>query len=244
MLEVILNIFRGLLTPVIAAVVAYIAYQQHKTNRDKLLFTLYDKRLKVFEGFMELFLAIIQNEQVSNEVWNKYRLATSEAAFLFDQDLSGFKKTVDSKALDLLFIGDRLKKFIAGREREVDTKKKKKLLEWFTKELVGIHSKFGKYLKFEHKLEGKAVNWKEGFWRIAFVLTVVGGVVGIIGGILIVGALSESATLPIWVLIGLFILGSLGGAALGSLVVWRIYQLLEWLVLGFVKEKPKDEQKR
>jgi len=103
---------------VIGIVVAYIAYQQYKTNRDKFLFALYDKRLKVFEGFMELFVAIIQNKQVSSEVWNKYRLGTSEAVFLFDQDVSDFKKTVDRKALELLFTGDRLKKFIAGKERE------------------------------------------------------------------------------------------------------------------------------
>ena len=92
--------------------------------------------------------------------------------------------------------------------------------------------------------KGDKINWKREFQRIAFVLAVAGGVLGIMGGINIVGALSVSVTLPTWALIGLFILGCLGGAALGCLVVWRIYQLLEWLVLGFVEEKPKDNQKQ
>jgi len=53
-------VFNALLTPVIAGVVAYIAYQQHKTNRDRLRLDLYDRRLKVFEGLMVLLSIIFQ----------------------------------------------------------------------------------------------------------------------------------------------------------------------------------------
>ena len=44
-----IKIFSGLLTPVIAIVAVYIAWQQWQTNRQKLILDRYDRRLRIYE---------------------------------------------------------------------------------------------------------------------------------------------------------------------------------------------------
>ncbi|MHC4573077.1 MAG: hypothetical protein ACYS76_02910 [Planctomycetota bacterium] len=80
------------------------------------------------------------------------------------------------------------------------------------------------------------MNWKRGFSRIAFVLAVTGGCLGLLLGSCIANELDDS-----WSPLGL-IGFSILGATLGSLLVWKLYRLLEWIVLGFCDNRPKDEQ--
>lgn len=79
------------------------------------------------------------------------------------------------------------------------------------------------------------MNWKRGFRRIALVLTFLGAIAGFFGGCMIANLINA----VVWVYILLVLVATI----LGGLVVWRIYQLLQWLVLGFCDDKQKDEQK-
>lgn len=157
---------------VIAGIVACIAWQQYKVERDKLRFSFYDRRRKVFESLMDLFVAIGENGKVNDEIWRKYHIGKIEAPFLFDSEVSDYIKKVDRTALDLLFACNTLKDLPAGEERSRKDKKISELLQWFSTEHVHVISKFEKYFKFKQKLEGKAMNWKRGFRRIALVLAV------------------------------------------------------------------------
>lgn len=167
---------------VIAGIVAYIAWQQYKIERDKLRFSFYDRRLKVFESLMDLFVAIGENGKCDDEIWRKYHTGKTEAPFLFDSEVTDYIKTVDGKAQDLLFACNTLKDLPTGEKRTTKVKEKTKLIRWFGAEHVHITSKFEKYFKFEQKLESKAMNWKRGFRRIAIILSIVGAIVGAIGG--------------------------------------------------------------
>lgn len=52
---VIIDFFQGLLTPVIAIIVTYIAYQQMRTNQAKLKLDLLELRLEVYDSVNKLF---------------------------------------------------------------------------------------------------------------------------------------------------------------------------------------------
>lgn len=56
--EQLIEIFEALLTPVIAMVATYIAWQQWKTNQQKLNLERYDRRLRVYEEVRKI-LSII-----------------------------------------------------------------------------------------------------------------------------------------------------------------------------------------
>ncbi len=47
-LQALIDVFSALLTPVIAAIAVYVAYQQWQTNRRRLQLDLYDRRLRIY----------------------------------------------------------------------------------------------------------------------------------------------------------------------------------------------------
>ncbi|MFC1739278.1 hypothetical protein ACFL1G_09555 [Planctomycetota bacterium] len=53
---------------IIAAIVAYIAWQQYKIERDKLRLAFYDRRLKIYQSLMDLFPAIARRGEVNEEM--------------------------------------------------------------------------------------------------------------------------------------------------------------------------------
>ncbi len=61
----IIQLLSFCLTPLIAIIAVYIAYQQYNTNRQKLRLDLYDKRFKVFLGLQSLLIHILQTADVS-----------------------------------------------------------------------------------------------------------------------------------------------------------------------------------
>ena len=78
------------------------------------------------------------------------------------------------------------------------------------------------------------MNWKRGFERLAALLSVLGAFFGII----VAGAIAEELIASIW----FNILALVIGAIVGWLLVWCVYGLLQWIVLGFCDDK-KNEHK-
>lgn len=58
-IEEIIKLSSGLLTPIIAIVATYIAYQQWKTNKQKLVLDRYDRRLRIY-GKLKIYLVSLR----------------------------------------------------------------------------------------------------------------------------------------------------------------------------------------
>lgn len=78
---------KQMLTPVIAIVATYIAWQQWKTNKQKLVLDRYDRRLKVYEEVVQILSIILRDAVASYEDLIKFRRAVSEADFLFEPEI-------------------------------------------------------------------------------------------------------------------------------------------------------------
>ncbi len=87
LLEAIAEISKALLTPVIAIVATYIAWQQWKTNRQKLNLERYDRRLRIYEEVRKILSLISRDAVASMEDLLKFRTSVSEADFLFGPTL-------------------------------------------------------------------------------------------------------------------------------------------------------------
>jgi len=61
----LIGIFKGLLTPLIAIMASYIAWQQWQTNKQKLKLEKYDRRLRVYEQVREILSIILINADMS-----------------------------------------------------------------------------------------------------------------------------------------------------------------------------------
>ena len=86
-LDQLVELSKALLTPLITVVATYIAWQQWKTNQQKLVLDRYDRRLKVYEEVRKLLSLIVRDAHASYEGLLKFRTAVSEADFLFGPEI-------------------------------------------------------------------------------------------------------------------------------------------------------------
>lgn len=149
-LQVITQLLSSFFTPLIAIIAAYIAYQQYRTNKQKLKLDMYEKRFKVFLGLQTLLVHVLENGNVSDEALQYFQISTSESAFIFGKDISDYLKSIRDKSITLrkqnykLYYTD----LPIGEERDKLAEAKSKLLFELTDQEFKIsEQKFAKYLK-------------------------------------------------------------------------------------------------
>ena len=76
-LRCIIDIFPVLLTPLIAIIAIYIAYQQYKVNKHRFTHELYEKRIIVFKAVMKFISKIIQESSTDIPTLSQFYADTS-----------------------------------------------------------------------------------------------------------------------------------------------------------------------
>lgn len=97
----LLEISKGLLTPLIAGIVGYVAWQQWKLNERKHRLDLYDRRKRIYEEVKKLFNIISRNANVDIRELSDYWIAVSEADFLFGSDITDYLREIYDHGLKL-----------------------------------------------------------------------------------------------------------------------------------------------
>ena len=148
--KVIAEIISAFGTLIVGVIVAYIAYQQHKTNRNKLRLDLYDKRFSVYKGLNTLLFHVLRDANVSIEALAEFKSKTHEATFLFDGDIAQYLQDVRAKAVELRSQQQKLdnKNLPVGPDRSKLAEENSQVLQWFEDQLDISKQKFSKYLKF------------------------------------------------------------------------------------------------
>jgi hypothetical protein len=100
-LPVWLLYMQALAIPAIAAIGAWIAWQQVGIARAKLQHDLYDKRFAVFDAARDLLLEIMLDGKSTPETLRAYALATANAAFVLDDELSRYVDEIRQRAFKL-----------------------------------------------------------------------------------------------------------------------------------------------
>lgn len=150
------QIFSALVAPTTAGIVTYIAYQQHKVNKQKLGFELYDRRLRVYEQVKDFIWIVLHKADVTDEQLSVFRNNTIEADFLFGKD----GKEITDYINELFKRGIYLRHFNKQFRREYDEKppdydhtevcdNTHKEIMWFTAQLDPAKEKFAKYLRID-----------------------------------------------------------------------------------------------
>jgi len=135
-----LKALSGLLTPVIAAIAAYIAYQQHLINRRQYRLALFERRLAVFNSTMKMIASVVQTARADLDQCFSFIKETRERDFLFGPEVGKFIDEVYSKAIEL---HAHLATFQPGGGAQLT-----EILNWF----VGRHREavkvFNRYMDF------------------------------------------------------------------------------------------------
>ena len=141
-----LDILQGLSTPVIGIAVVYIAYQQHKTNRNKLRLDLYDRRFKLYNEITSLLGSIVQKGDVSDDDLAGCLRNTKEAVFLFKEDIPKYIDELYEQACELQYLEKVIGNKVPGADIEKALEKRAEIFGWFPKQFRECTEKFKKYL--------------------------------------------------------------------------------------------------
>lgn len=150
-MENFLTILSGFLTPVIAGTMVYIAYRQYKTDRDKLKWNLYDKRMEVFQSLRDLLGYIMREADVSNKELNKFAISIDKGFFLFDSKINDYLSGVRDKCFSLQEHRRKLEDRDLGvvPERSRLAKENGEIILWFSRQYEEAKKLFEEHLKID-----------------------------------------------------------------------------------------------
>jgi len=146
----LIELSKALLTPLVAVVATYIAWQQWKTNQLKLHLDRYDRRLKVYEEVRQILSIIVRDAKASYEDLLKFRRAVSEADFLFGPEIPAYIDEIYQRGVKLQFWSAEYRDSTQAKPEGYDHQKvcdgMHTELLWLSDQFEPAHQKFKKYL--------------------------------------------------------------------------------------------------
>jgi hypothetical protein len=149
-IDEILKISQGLLTPVIGIVATYIAWQQWKTNQNKLNLDRYERRLHVYQEVIRFISIGIRDADYDNNELLTFRSKVSEADFLFGEEVPKYIDELQKRAVNLHRWNKEYRDYSQPKpegynhEKVVDEMHKELL--WVSSQLEPARNIFKKYL--------------------------------------------------------------------------------------------------
>ena len=144
-------IFSALLTPLIAIIATYIAWQQWQGNRQKLRFDQYEKRLRIYQEVVKMLGLIMREADAKFEDLMAFRANTAEADFLFGPEIPKHIDEIFSRSLKLRTAikqyRDVYQENLPGYDPVKIADESEQQLQWLTIQFEPTKQKFAKYLK-------------------------------------------------------------------------------------------------
>ena len=137
----------ALLTPTIAAIAAYIAYQQHQTARTKLRHDLYERRAGILRGVLVALTPVFRDGRVAGDVIPELIRATSEKEVLLNAELCKYLDDLYRKAVYMYALQLQYADLPAGPARTRLVDEHTELLVWLTEQPTALRQRFLTYLR-------------------------------------------------------------------------------------------------
>ena len=145
-----IEVFAALLTPVIAAIAVYIAYQQWRTNRQRLDLDRYERRLRVYQAVDRFISNVVADVSPEPQDIFDLRKNTAEADFLFGSDVRDYLKTLATRAAELRKWNSKYRDYRETKPEEYDHSQvvaaQDREVRWFADQSERARQLFGKYL--------------------------------------------------------------------------------------------------
>ncbi len=145
-----IQVLQALLTPTIAVITVFIAWQQWKTNELKLRLERYDRRLRVYQEVVKLLSEACGDGKALWDPLMKFRAATAEADFLFGPEIRQYLDEIFSRALKLRAASIEYRDYTQtpppGYDHQKVVKETSEQTTWLYEQFQVAKEKFKKYL--------------------------------------------------------------------------------------------------
>ena len=150
-LKTIAEIVSAFGTLIVAGIVAYIAYRQHRTEKNKLKLDLYDRRLQVFEAGMKFIEHVVKQGDADTQALAAVNNARFEGMFLFPHDVADYLCRLYEKGVDVKFTNMELngQTLPDGDERKEKVHQQAERFKWFIRQSKELQNRLRPYMGFE-----------------------------------------------------------------------------------------------
>ena len=138
------------LTPVIAIVGGWIAWQQVRINRNKLKLDRFDKRFDIHEAAIMFAAAIAIRSKVDEPQFQDFIKRTRGTRFLISKEMQDYVDLLRKNAMRVQVIGQTLARpGISDEERVKHGDEVADLIIWFKDQIEVIPEKFAPFLSVD-----------------------------------------------------------------------------------------------
>ncbi|HEY2709811.1 MAG TPA: hypothetical protein VGI95_17305 [Caulobacteraceae bacterium] len=133
----------------IAAIGAWIAFQQMQMAAVKLQHDLYDRRYRVFEAARKLLAEVTASTRATDETMRAFLIGTGDAIFLFDDSITAYLEEMRLHAAKVTSIGIALETLPVGDERGRAAEVRAQHIMWLVEQATGLPAKFKPALQLD-----------------------------------------------------------------------------------------------
>lgn len=143
--------WQSLLTPLIAIIATYIAWQQWKANELKLRLERYKHRLRVYEEVKKILSLMCRDADVKLHDLFEFNAAVAEADFLFGPEIPEYIDEIFRRGAALENANKEYRAFTQGTpppgyDHNRVVQEHSSQLKWLTEQFPTAKEKFKKYL--------------------------------------------------------------------------------------------------
>ncbi len=146
----IINLLQALLTPITAFLALYIAWRDHKTNREQIRMGLLDRRLNIHAAIMEFLSIIISRTSVDRKELQVFLYQTRQCRFLLNEEIAKLIHELYKSGSKLEIISKRLEEShkMTEEDRHKHIDQKMVLINWFNKQYEAVDVLFEGAISF------------------------------------------------------------------------------------------------
>jgi hypothetical protein len=151
-IAVTLDVLKALLTPVIAAIAVYIAYQQYQVNKRKFEFDRYERRIHIYREVRAVLIRVQRDFKPEIAELQNFITATAEADFLFGPEIPAYIDEIVKRGWALRSAHNQYRDMFQpvppGYDHEKVVSEMHEQETWFTEQIPtgAAKAKFKKYL--------------------------------------------------------------------------------------------------
>jgi hypothetical protein len=128
-------------------IVAYVAYQQWRTNSLRLKHEIFDRRMEVYNRVQDALGELLQGDTFSSGALNDFRLAARNSEFLFPKHVCSHLEEIWAAARKHYLQTDKLQKQGERSGAETTRKTLDELEDWLQRQPKQVHHKMLPFLR-------------------------------------------------------------------------------------------------
>ncbi|MGE3968512.1 MAG: hypothetical protein AB7F08_09750 [Dongiaceae bacterium] len=127
-----IDVLSALLTPTIALLGSYIAWQQWRLSRRRLTLDLFEKRYAVYSATRDLIGTVVAHGRVTDREAYEFLLKTSDSEFVCGAQVAEYLKRLFEKVCALQALFSELEALPVGQGRSENVRRQREIKDFIT----------------------------------------------------------------------------------------------------------------